>query len=335
MMSVTELLSRARRAIESGEASLRAAAEDIAVAQEQGATQRQIAEAIGKSAAWVNRLLKWRESGYQDDTAFGPQAKASRQRAQRVQAPERQRRKPATTSEQAQAAADNPDMREQLAVAPEGAPEPEAVATGSSSTPPPGDDDIPAFLDRRPLSPEDQRAYDAIKSTWNSHVLPLWNSNLRSRSRADHCRSNPSEPSRSRARPRDAGTGCPAQESRTKEGAGTMNCRFEYGASLFRTFVKKRKRVAITTFGPPDVATNSSTMTFIRPKFRAHVKAHKTVIANERWFRKGQPFLGKPFTVKKTVERHATADQDPVPGREASGQGWQRRNRRCLPPAPG
>ena len=175
MMSVTELLSRARRAIESGEASLRAAAEDIAVAQEQGATQRQIAEAVGKSAAWVNRLLKWRESGYQDGTAFGPQAKASRQRAQRVQAPERQRRKPATTSEQAQAAADNPDMREQLAVAPEGAPEPKAVATGSPSTPPPGDDDIPAFLDRRPLSPDDQRAYDAIKSTWDSYVLPLWN----------------------------------------------------------------------------------------------------------------------------------------------------------------
>ena len=173
MMSVTELLSRARRAIESGEASLRAAAEDIAVAQEQGATQRQIAEAVGKSAAWVNRLLKWRESGYQDGTAFGPQAKASRQRAQRVQAPERQRRKPATTSEQAQAAADNPDMREQLAVAPEGAPEPEAVATGSPSTPPPGDDDIPVFLDRRPLSPDDQRAYDAIKSTWDSYVLPL------------------------------------------------------------------------------------------------------------------------------------------------------------------
>jgi hypothetical protein len=47
-------------------------------------------------------------------------------------------------------------------------------------------------------------------------------------------------------------------------------------------------------------------MTFKRPKFRAHVKAHKTVISNERWFRKGPPFLGKPFTVKKTVKRHAT-----------------------------
>ena len=47
-------------------------------------------------------------------------------------------------------------------------------------------------------------------------------------------------------------------------------------------------------------------MPFNRPKFRAHVKAHKTVIGNERWFRKGPPFLGKQFTVKKTVERHAT-----------------------------
>jgi sRNA-binding protein len=50
----------------------------------------------------VNRLLRWRQSGYRDDTAFGPQAKASRQRAKRVQATEP---KPATTSEQAQAAA--------------------------------------------------------------------------------------------------------------------------------------------------------------------------------------------------------------------------------------
>ena len=47
-------------------------------------------------------------------------------------------------------------------------------------------------------------------------------------------------------------------------------------------------------------------MPFIRPKFRAHVKAHKTVIGHERWFGKGRPFLGKPFTVKKTVKRHAT-----------------------------
>jgi hypothetical protein len=71
--TVTELLSRATRSIDSGESSLRAAAEDLAAAQAQGATQRQIAEAVGKSAGWVNRLLQWRETGYRDGTAFGPQ----------------------------------------------------------------------------------------------------------------------------------------------------------------------------------------------------------------------------------------------------------------------
>jgi hypothetical protein len=105
MMTVTELLSRAKQAIESGETSLHDAAEDIAAAREQGATQRQIGKAVGKSAAWVNRLVKWRQSGYQDDTAFGPQARASRQRVRRVQATEQKKEKPATTSEQAQAAA--------------------------------------------------------------------------------------------------------------------------------------------------------------------------------------------------------------------------------------
>jgi hypothetical protein len=56
-----------------------------------------------------------------------------------------------------------------------------------------------------------------------------------------------------------------------------------------------------------DVANEQiQAMPIKRFKFRAHVKAHKTVLSNERWFRKGEPFLGKPFTVKKTVNRHAT-----------------------------
>ena len=102
MTDVTALLERAKRAIVSGEGHFRAAAEDIAAAQLQGATQRQIAEAIGKSAGWVNRLLKWRQGGFQDDTPFGSQSKASRAR---VQSPEQKKQKPASTSEQAQAAA--------------------------------------------------------------------------------------------------------------------------------------------------------------------------------------------------------------------------------------
>jgi hypothetical protein len=69
-MTRAELLSRAKTQIESCETSLRAAAEDIARAYEQGATQREVAQGVGKSPAWVNRLLRWRSSGY-EGTAFG------------------------------------------------------------------------------------------------------------------------------------------------------------------------------------------------------------------------------------------------------------------------
>jgi hypothetical protein len=99
MSTIKDLLEKAKSAIESGEASLHDAAEYIASAQAHGATQRQIAEHLGKSAAWVNRLLQWREDGYRD-TPFGPQSKAKRER---VQATEQKKPKPATTGEQARA----------------------------------------------------------------------------------------------------------------------------------------------------------------------------------------------------------------------------------------
>jgi transposase len=87
---VPQLLGRAKKVIASGEGSLwtslREAAEIIAVTQARGASQRQIAAAVGKSAAWVNRLNKWRQGGYEDQTPFGPQSKASRQNASGVQA---------------------------------------------------------------------------------------------------------------------------------------------------------------------------------------------------------------------------------------------------------
>jgi len=47
-MTTAELLSRAKRSIESCKTSLRAAAEDIARAYEQGAKQREVAEGVGK-----------------------------------------------------------------------------------------------------------------------------------------------------------------------------------------------------------------------------------------------------------------------------------------------
>jgi hypothetical protein len=76
-----EALKRAKTAIAAGENYMRKAADEMAIAQSLGATQREIAAGTGKSVAWVNRLLQWRASGYQDETPFGAQAKASRQRA--------------------------------------------------------------------------------------------------------------------------------------------------------------------------------------------------------------------------------------------------------------
>jgi predicted transcriptional regulator len=83
-----ELLSRAKNAIESGDQSLREAADALALAQEDfDTTQREIAEAVGKSAAWVNRLLRWRRESY-PGSPFGPGSKARRERQKSVQAPE-------------------------------------------------------------------------------------------------------------------------------------------------------------------------------------------------------------------------------------------------------
>ena len=71
-----------------------------------------------------------------------------------------------------------------LAPASKDAPTPGAVATGAElpgpSAPPPGDDDLPFFLDRRPLSAEHQRVFDAIMAALHS-APPV----VRERVRAD------------------------------------------------------------------------------------------------------------------------------------------------------
>jgi hypothetical protein len=98
-----ELLSRARAAIESGEQFLHDAAEALALAQKDfDATQREIAESIGRSASWVNRLLKWRRSGYKEYSPFGPSTKAGRvahaQQRTRASKPQKPNATAATTS---------------------------------------------------------------------------------------------------------------------------------------------------------------------------------------------------------------------------------------------
>jgi hypothetical protein len=83
-----DLLRRAKDAIEAGDQSLREAADALALAQDDfKASQREIAEAVGKSAAWVNRLLRWRREGCVG-SPFGPGSKAGRERRKRVQSTE-------------------------------------------------------------------------------------------------------------------------------------------------------------------------------------------------------------------------------------------------------
>lgn len=98
--TIDDLLRGAKIAIDAGENHLHQAAEDIAAASERGATQRKIADVVGKSAAWVNGLLKWRLAGY-PATAFGPQRAANR--AAFRQSEQKTERKPATDSERARA----------------------------------------------------------------------------------------------------------------------------------------------------------------------------------------------------------------------------------------
>jgi hypothetical protein len=80
-----EVLSRAKAAREAGE-SLRVIAEMLASAQEVfHATQQEIGEAIGRSASWVNRLLKWRQSGYNQPSPHGPTTRAGRASRRKTQ----------------------------------------------------------------------------------------------------------------------------------------------------------------------------------------------------------------------------------------------------------
>lgn len=72
--NANEAIAFAREAIATSDRKLRLAAEYLAFAEEQGKTQREMAAGVGKSVAWVNRLLQWRRNGYQEDTPFGPQS---------------------------------------------------------------------------------------------------------------------------------------------------------------------------------------------------------------------------------------------------------------------
>jgi hypothetical protein len=73
-----EVLSGTKAAVEAG-APPRDIAERLAFAQEDfHATQREMARAIGWSPSTVNRLLRWRQSGYSQRSHFGHTTRAAR-----------------------------------------------------------------------------------------------------------------------------------------------------------------------------------------------------------------------------------------------------------------
>jgi hypothetical protein len=74
-----ELFTTAKAAVDAGEQSMREAAEALATAQQlYSVSQAEMACVVGKSEAWVSRLLKWRRSGYREQSPFGPTTKAAR-----------------------------------------------------------------------------------------------------------------------------------------------------------------------------------------------------------------------------------------------------------------
>jgi hypothetical protein len=100
-ISANEAILLARSAIAAADRNLKTAADLLAVAAEQGKTQRQMAEGVGKSAAWVNRLLQWRREGYPEDTPFGAQSQ------------ERDERHDERVREQASESCSGPEQTEQ------------------------------------------------------------------------------------------------------------------------------------------------------------------------------------------------------------------------------
>jgi hypothetical protein len=76
--SKAEVLSRAKVAVEAG-ARPHEIAEILACARKDfRASQREMGRAIGRSATTVNRLLKWRRSGFKTGSPFGPSTRAGR-----------------------------------------------------------------------------------------------------------------------------------------------------------------------------------------------------------------------------------------------------------------
>jgi hypothetical protein len=76
---IARLLSQAKRAIDAGELREGGAAMSIAY-EVYGASQQEIATAVGKSQGWASRMLQWRRKGF-NGTSFGQASRHARMRA--------------------------------------------------------------------------------------------------------------------------------------------------------------------------------------------------------------------------------------------------------------
>jgi len=92
--SKTDLIRDTRCMVVALDSSTRQIADNLAALRDRHSmSQREIAAEIGKSAAWVNRMLTWRQAGFPDDTPFGG---AERREKESVQRAEHRATKPAS-----------------------------------------------------------------------------------------------------------------------------------------------------------------------------------------------------------------------------------------------
>jgi hypothetical protein len=78
----TTHLAKAKDYVAKGEQFYRKAAEEIVAAQEVGATQREVAEAIGRGRTWVTTLLSWARDASRTGTPFAqPEGELERRHA--------------------------------------------------------------------------------------------------------------------------------------------------------------------------------------------------------------------------------------------------------------
>ena len=86
LTSKIDLIAETKALVVSTDNTLRQIADNLARMQKDFCmTQRDIAAEIGKSAAWVNRLLTWRNEGFPEDTPFGGTERRKRERVQRAE----------------------------------------------------------------------------------------------------------------------------------------------------------------------------------------------------------------------------------------------------------